>query len=558
MSKREDWHKKRQYTAEMLETARKALDEVIQGSDVLDAIRHNPLPSGGHIAKHAIVAVYRRMIESGEMRPDPALLASIRMKPVRSLSGVTTVTILTRPHPCPGECIFCPDDQRMPKSYLPDEPAAARAYENNFDPYKQVVMRLRSLSAVGHPTDKIELLILGGSWTAYPRDYQEWFVLRCFEAMNEQESSNLEDAQRINESAPHRNVGLVIETRPDEITPDELAWLRRLGVTKVQMGAQSLDDRILKLNRRGHTTVEMLRAVALLRAAAFKIVLHWMPNLLGVTLDSDRLDYTRLWATGSALPELSPFGGPCPDEIKVYPTQLLQNAPLYTYWQRGEYQPYTTAELVDLLAEIKPSTPAYCRINRMIRDIPSLHVVEGNKRTSLRQDVQAEVVRRGQNCNCIRCREIRGETVTADNLQTDDLVYQPAFSEEHFLSYVTSDNRLAGYLRLSLPQQGSHWQEEALGISQDQWNQTFPDLRDAALIREVHVYGQALQVGREQVGAAQHSGLGTSLLEQAEELARTRGYSHLAVIAAVGTRQYYAARGFKSGELYMVKKIAVG
>ena len=281
-------------------------------------------------------------------------------------------------------------------------------------------------------------------------------------------------------------MGLSVETRPDEVTPDELAWFRSLGVTKVQMGVQSLDDHILRLNQRGHTVAEAHRAVALLRAAGFKIVLHWMPNLLGATPNSDRADFPRLWE------------GLCPDEIKIYPTQLLENAPLYEYWQRGEYHPYTTEELVNLFADVKPSIPRYCRVNRVIRDIPSPHVVAGNKRTSLRQDVQAELARRGTHCDCIRCREVRGEKVDAASLRLDDLVYLRQGAEEHFLSFVTPEDKIAGFLRLSLPGPDS----PATGLN---------DLNEAAIIREVHVYGQSLAVGAEQNGAAQHAGLGTRL-----------------------------------------------
>jgi elongator complex protein 3 len=470
------------------------------------------------------------------------------MKPVRTLSGVTTVTVLTKPYPCPGKCVFCPTDARMPKSYLPDEPGAMRGVQNDFDPYLQVRSRLDALEATGHPTEKIELLILGGTWSAYRRDYQEWFVRRCFDALNEVEADTLEEAQRINETAPHRNVGLVIETRPDEITRGkpvgrELAWLRSLGVTKVQMGAQSLDDHVLELNKRGHTSAETLRAAALLRAGGFKVVLHWMPNLLGATIDSDRADFARLWTDGYA-----------PDEIKIYPCQLLENAELYEYWQRGEYFPYTQAELVNLIADIKPGIPVYCRVNRVIRDIPSTHVVAGNKRTSLRMDVFEELARRGQRCSCIRCREVKDEKVEPATLRLVDTIYPAgpagsAGSEEHFIQFVTPadetqpDGRIAGYLRLSLPG------PEAADISE-----VLPDLKDAALIREVHVYGQSLGVGEEQAGAAQHIGLGTRLLEEATRVAREKGFTRLAVIAAVGTRLYYENRGFERGRHYLVKK----
>ena len=531
------WLSEIESTPDKLATARLVLDEVRQGRDLLQAVRSHPLPHGaGHVAKHILVAVYRQMVEDGEIEADPVLLSLIRMKPVRTLSGVTTVTVLTKPYPCPGKCIFCPDDVRMPKSYLPDEPGAARAFQNNFDPYLQVRSRLDSYEAVGHPIDKIELLILGGTWSSYRKDYQEWFIQRCFDAMNGVDSETLEQAQVYNETAAHRNVGLVIETRPDHINPKELAWLRRLGVTKVQMGAQSLDDRILALNQRSHDSAATLRACALLRGAAFKIVLHWMPNLLGATLQSDLEDFKRLWQ------------GCDPDEIKIYPTQLLADTALYTAWQQGQYQPYNTDDLVDLIADMKVTIPPYCRVNRVIRDIPSTHVVEGNKRTSLRQDILAELTRRGQRCGCIRCREVRGELIDPAALHMQDLVYQPAYAEEHFLNFITADDRIAGFLRLSLPDKCQPC--EALTPERG-----FGDLQDAALVREVHVYGQSLAVGAESAGAAQHIGLGTALLQRAAEIARMHGYKKLVVISAIGTRRYYESRGFKRGQLYLVQDL---
>ncbi|HEX9027754.1 MAG TPA: radical SAM protein, partial [Anaerolineales bacterium] len=261
------WLDERKYSPEKLALARQVLEEIRRGRKVSDAVRRHPLDGGGYLGKHALVAVYRQLTESGEWAEDPALLARIRMKPVRTLSGVTTVTVLTKPYPCPGKCIFCPTDVRMPKSYLPDEPGARRALQHDFDPYTQVASRLEALEAVGHPTDKIELLILGGTWSAYRGDYQEWFVRRCFDALNGVVSETLVEAQGVNETALHRNVGLVIETRPDRVNRAELARLRRLGVTKVQLGAQSLDDHILEINRRGHTVEQTRQAVAVLRAA---------------------------------------------------------------------------------------------------------------------------------------------------------------------------------------------------------------------------------------------------------------------------------------------------
>jgi len=535
---RELWRQKRQYSDEDMALAQTILEEIRRGTDALKALRSNPLPGGrGFLAKHALVAAYREKVSLGEWEDDPVLLAKIRMKPIRTLSGVTTITVLTKPHPCPGECIFCPSEEGLPQSYLSDEPGARRGVEHAFDPFTQVSSRLKALHEVGHPTDKIELLILGGSWTAYPASYREWYIRRCFEALNQENPNDdigevsLADVQKTNSQARHRNVGLVVETRPDLITIENLVEMRRQGVTKMQLGIQSMDDRILQLNKRGHSAEEAEEAIRLVRAAGYKVVVHWMPNLLGSTPQSDREDFARLWREG----------GVNPDEMKIYPCQLLRNAELYQYWERGEYRPYEEQELIDLLADIKPNVPRFCRINRVIRDIPSNHVVEGNRNTSLRQDVDQEMKKRGSSCQCIRCREIRKGKIDDRNLVLDDQVYKADWAEEHFLSYNTQDDNILGFLRLSLPSA----------------NHFFPveELQDAAIIREVHVYGQSVELGGESSGSVQHRGLGSSLIEKAAEIALSKGYRKLTVISAVGTREYYAARGFTLTDLYMVRDL---
>ncbi len=405
------WLESRRYAPDQIARAREVLEDVRAGMAVDRAIRLHPAADGRGMAKHVLVHAYRLLTADGTLPFELEVLRRIRMKPVRTLSGVATVTVLTKPYPCPGECIFCPTDARMPKSYLPDEPGARRGLQHDFDPFEQTASRLQALTAIGHPTDKVELLILGGTWSAYRADYQEWFVQRCLDALNGFDSRELAEAQAANADAQHRNVGLVIETRPDRITPGEITRLRRLGVTKVQLGGQSYDDRILALNHRGHTLEDTRRGVERLRAAGFKIVLHWMPNLLGATPESDREDFQRMWTDP----------GLRPDEIKIYPCQLLANAELLAYWERGEYRPYTTAELVSLIGDVKPTIPRYCRVNRVIRDIPSTNVVAGNRRTSLRMDVQTELRRRGQACGCIRCREVRSQAVSPDRLRMQDL-----------------------------------------------------------------------------------------------------------------------------------------
>ncbi len=479
------------------------------------------------LAKDQALDVYRQLCQAGVMSYDPGVPAHLQMKPTRTQAGVTTVTVLTKPYPCPGKCIFCPTDARMPKSYLHDEPGAMRAERHQFDPYDQVSARLTALDNIGHPTAKIELLILGGTWSSYKRDYQEWFVRRCFDAMNGSESADLPAAQRLNARSERRNVGLAVETRQDHITPGELRWFRYLGVTKVQIGVQSMDDRILALNKRGHDAQSTRDAFRLLRLAGFKIHAHWMPNLLGATPESDLIDFARLWDE----PALRP------DELKIYPTMLVPNAELHDYWQRGEYQPYPEETVIDILAACKKMVPRWARINRVVRDIPTTNVAAGFKKTNLRQLAQQKLTAAGESCHCIRCREVRREQVSLDELQLVETSYETVGTMEHFLSFETKQGRLAGFLRLSLP-----------ASSQPH---PFSELQNHAMIREVHIYGPALPLGEESQGEAQHIGLGTRLIDRAKHMATAAGYQRIAVISAIGTQRYYARHGFDVDGLYM-------
>jgi elongator complex protein 3 len=492
-------------------------------------LRRHPLPDGTLLSKIQLLQGYTQLCAREGRAPDRTLVRRLRVKPTRTISGVAPVTVLTEPFPCPGECIFCPAVERMPKSYLPDEPGAMRAAAHGFDPYTQTASRITAMAHIGHSVDKVELLILGGTWSCYPEPYQEWFVRRCLDALNEAEAATLEQAQRINESGPHRNVGLVVETRPDRITVEEVQRLRWLGATKVQLGVQSLDDRLLTLNQRGHTVADTRQAMRLLRLAGFKIVVHWMPNLLGATPEGDLEDFRRLWDD----PALRP------DELKIYPTALLPDTELYTRWQRGEYQPYDEGTLVELLARCKVLIPPYCRVNRLMRDIPSPNIVAGVKKTNLRQIVQRRMAQEGMTCRCIRCREVRGRSIDPDALKLERLDYETDGTHECFLSYVTPNDRMAGFLRLSLPQA----------------EPPIAELGGCAVIREVHVYGPALALGDRQEGTTQHAGLGTGLLEEAKRVAQQAGFQRLAVIAAVGTRPYYRERGFDQGELYVIGEL---
>ncbi len=488
--------------------------------------------TGRLFSKTELMDGYRKLVAMGALTPDRVLEERLLRKPVRTHSGVAPVTVLTKPYDCPGECIFCPTFVRMPKSYVPDEPGAMRALQNDFDPWRQVTSRLRSFEATGHTANKVELLILGGTWSAYPRSYREWFVQRCLDAMNGVDSSTLQEAQRRNEEAPYRNVGLVIETRPDAVSVREIEHLRRLGVTKVQLGIQSMDDRILALNKRGHTVEDTRRAFRLLRGAGFKIVGHWMANLYGATPESDFEDFKRLFEDPAIRP----------DELKIYPTSLLKEAELYTYYQEGRFKPYEEEVLIDLIARCKALVPRYTRINRIFRDIPSPNIVEGNKKTNLRQLVQQYIeAHHLPRCQCLRCREVRRQKVAESDLRMDILPYQTDINREFFISFVTPDDKVAGFLRLSLPNS-----PDVVPID---------EIKNAAMIREVHVYGPALMLGKDSQGEAQHRGLGSRLVAEAEAIARAEGFSQLAVIAAIGTRNYYRRLGFELGEFYMLKTL---
>lgn len=567
------------------------------------------------------------------------LLRAIRIKPRRTASGVATITVITKPWPCSGDCVFCPSDLRMPKSYLHDEPACARAEQNRFDPYLQVSSRLTALSQMGHATDKIELIVLGGTWTDYPEGYQVWFMSELFRALNDDavadEAANpmlrrscgrggaeaamdavpdgclpkgvaerraryrecflamdaealaqrraelqagidaghgggrgrynaavkelygagsawghamswqsasweeLERRQRANERARHRVVGLVIETRPDAVTARSLHTIRRLGCTKVQMGVQSIDQRVLDMNERLIDVPRMEEAFSLCRLFGFKIHAHFMVNLIGSTPTGDKADYLRFVGPG-------PFQ---PDEVKLYPCALIEGTRLVRKHESGEWGPYTEDELLDVLAADIVATPAFCRMSRMIRDFSSKDIVAGNKKPNLRQMVERRLAASGQErVREIRYREIGSDAPDPAELEMDVVAYSTPTSEERFLQWVTPEGKIAGFLRLSLPDQ------RFVAECTKRYGDDAPVGAGEAMIREVHVYGVAARVGQEGT-AAQHRGLGRSLVARACELALEAGFGRINVISAVGTREYYRSLGFLDHGLYQQKAL---
>jgi elongator complex protein 3 len=481
---------------------------------------------------------------------DEQVKERIRLKPTRTNSGVATVTVLTKPFPCPGGCIFCPNDPSMPKSYISSEPGAQRALQNMFDPYAQVYNRLIALKNIGHNIEKVELLVLGGSWSAYDNQYQISFVTGCFKAMNdisketkgyiepkdtipEYTAQDLVEAQHTNETAYCRNVGLVFETRPDLITEEEVLNLRKLGATKIQIGIQTLDDKVLKANNIGRTTEDVKKAIKLLRLAGFKIHIHWMPNLYTSTVRKDILDYKKLWGKDF-----------CPDEVKIYPTSVITNTYLYFLYTQGKFKPYTEKELLDVLTNTMPLTPRYCRLSRIIRDIPSEEIMGGNKKTNLRQIAEDAIKEKGKKLNDIRSREIKNERVSWENLELEVVKYKTSTGVEYFLSYKTkATDKICGFLRLSIPD------------TRNRKDNYITELRDTAIIREVHVYGKVMSLDVNSNGESQHLGLGKRLIEQAEDISKREGFKSISVISAIGTREYYRKRGFELGKLYMMKPI---
>lgn len=514
---------------------------------------------------------------------EKTLYEILRMKETRTISGVTPVTVLTKPFPCPGKCIFCPNDVRMPKSYLSDEPGAQRAISNKFDPYLQTFNRLLAFKNTGHPTDKIELIILGGTWSSYPESYQIWFVKRCFDALNEFENykssemlfekdldlpfeeEKLEEidglvlgksynqvisnaikntknilnenasweelflAHELNVKSKSKCVGLVIETRPDEIDENEVIKIRKLGATKIQIGIQSLNDDVLKLNKRGHDVAKTISALDLIRRAGFKIHGHYMPNLYGSTPSLDILDYEKMFNEIFFRP----------DELKIYPCSLIKTAELMQVYNQGLWKPYTQEELAEVLYHNILFTPRYCRLTRIIRDIPSTDIVVGNKLTNFRQIAEDKIKKSGKKAVEIRSREIKNKSFNNQIIEIKQTKYETTSTWEYFLEYVNEKEEIFGFLRLSLPKISSF----------------IPELGNSAIIREIHIYGQSIEVGKKDNSKTQHQGLGKNLIKLAKDIAKENNFKKLAVISAIGTRDYYQKNGFELTGLYQITEL---
>ena len=464
-----------------------------------------PLPRNSEI-----LGIYKTMLAKKKIKASKRFEELLRLKKIRTLSGVSPVAVLTKPYPCPGRCIYCPTQKNMPKSYLSDEPAVLRANALDFAAYKQVKFRLTQYEAIGHTPEKIELIVMGGTWSALPKDYRIKFISDCFRACNNSGELPFELQQQLNEKAKYRIIGLTLETRPDYINESEIKFMRFLGATRVELGVQSIYDDVLALVKRGHKVADTIKATKLLKDAGFKICYHLMPNLPGSNLKKD-LEMFKIVYKDERFK---------PDMVKIYPCVVTKQAELNNWYQAGKFKPYRDKELTDLLVKIKKITPQWVRINRLGRDIPISNITGGCKISNIRQLLKT-------NCRCIRCREIRNSKSEIRNPKLKIITYQASGGSEYFLQYVDSKNRLYSLLRLRITGQ--------------------------AIIREVHTYGQALAIRQLAEGNIQHSGLGKKLIERAEKIAKTKSFKKISVISGVGVRDYYCQLGYHLADTYMVK-----
>ncbi|GBC70851.1 hypothetical protein HRbin02_00623 [Candidatus Calditenuaceae archaeon HR02] len=466
------------------------------------------------------------------------MLRQLRRKPVKTRSGVTIITAVIPLFNCPhGRCIYCPGGGQtgFPQSYTGAEPVVSYARSIGYNVEEQVRNYMRRLESMGHEVDKVEIIFIGGTYTSASLEAQRTYIKAALDGLHNSKSSSVEEALRRAEWARPRLIGMMVETRPDWVRPAIADELVRLGVTRVELGVQALDDEIYRLIARGHTVQDVVDATRILRDRAFKVGYHFMPGLPGSNPEKDLEMYRTIFQD----PRFRP------DTIKIYPTMVLPDTPLHQLWKRGEYRPYDVKTLVDLLVRTIELTPPYVRIQRIRREIPSEVAVDGRYPGNLRELVEREAERRGIRCRCIRCREVGRQTMTSvEHLQSmgvKELWYDTLGGREVFISYETSDGWvLAGLLRLRLPEEPAN------------------ELLDgAALVRELHVYGEMTPVGsRPDRGVWQHRGIGAMLLRRAEEIAQHEGYRRVVVISGLGVKEYYAKKGYERHGPYMAKMVA--
>ncbi len=445
-------------------------------------------------------------------------------KPTKTISGITPVAVMLPPRKCNhGTCIYCPSFD-VPQSYTPKSPVVMRARQVNYDSYEQVKARLTAFEVMNHPTDKIELIIMGGTFLQYSKDFQYGFIKGCYDALNEKKSKDLVTAQKINEKAKHRCVALCIETRPDEVIPF-IDRIREWGATRVELGVQIIDDKIYNKIRRGHKVKDVIDATEALKNSGFKIGYHIMPGLPGSNPKKDLQLFKKLFSDQRFKP----------DQLKIYPCQVMPCSELEKIYWKKEYKPYTKEQIEKLLIQMLKIIPRYCRVMRIMREIPPEYIVAGTIRIDLRKDIEAELRKKKIELKEIRYREIgfalREEINVDTNLKLKVTKYKASDGDEYFLEIVNKNDILFGLLRLRI-------------------------FKGTAIIRELHVYGQALKLG-EKGKLGQHTGLGKWLMDEAEKIVVKNKIRKLSVISGIGVREYYRKLGYELSGSYMVKRIEV-
>jgi len=476
------------------------------------------------------------------LRPgEERLLRVLKRKPVRTISGVVVVAAMTKPWPCPhGRCAYCPGGPPygVPQSYTGHEPASRRGLEHMFDPYEQVSARIQQLRAIGHEVDKVELIVMGGTFPATPLWYQRWFIKGCLEAMIGSSVPSLEEAKKKVEEAPVRNVGITVETRPDWAKERHVDRMLSLGVTRVELGVQTIYDDVYELVERGHTVEDVVEATRILKDSGLKVCYHMMPGLPGSNWERDLEAFRTLFGDERFMPDM----------LKIYPCLVLKGTKVYEWWLRGEYRPMTTEEAAELIVEVKKTIPPWVRIMRVQRDIPAYLIVAGVRRSDLRSLVEQRMKEQGVRCRCVRCREV-GHRMLKDGVEPDpdhiELVerrYEASEGLEVFLSFEdTRNDVLIGLLRLRVPSEKAHR----------------PEVRESpsTLVRELHVYGPMIPVGERGEGW-QHRRFGEELLREAERIsAEEFDARKILVTSGLGVKPYYRRLGYRDDGPYVSKPL---
>ncbi len=471
------------------------------------------------------------------------VISLLRRKPVRSISGVTVITVMPKPYPCPKDdpCIYCPGgpDEDTPQSYTGEEPASARAKQASYDPVEQIVARKKQLRAIGHKVDKVELIVFGVTFLSQPVEYQEGFMHDCLDAITENNTPNLEAAKKKAETADTRNIGVTFETRPDYCREEHIDRILNFGGTRVEVGVQMPDDDIYELTNREHTVQEVIDSTREVKDSGLAIVYHMMPGLPGSNPEKDLELFKEIFDN----PDFRP------DMLKIYPCLVTEGTELYEWWEDGKFDPLDDEEAVDLVAEMKKEVPKWVRIQRIQRDIPSGLIEAGVQKGNLRDIVQHKLDEEGEDCDCIRCREVGHKMLREDldpKMENIEMVvdkYEASQGEELFISFENLEKDIIfGHLRLRIPSENAHRKEIGRGT---------------ALVRMLYVFGQLVCVGNEtKSNAWQHQGFGRKMLERGEKIAKEEfDMNKMGILSGIGTRPYYRKFGYELEGPYMVKEI---